>query len=451
MLAKSRAPLAWLGRARFAPVALALLAASRPTCAAAAPSAARAAEAGAPPASSGDARPGAATASELTPSVVLLSLDGVRHDYVDRDALPAFARIQREGLRAEALVPVFPASTFPNHVSLATCAPADRHGVVANQFHDRARGDFDYDNDASWIEAEPLWAAAERQGVRSAAFFWVGSETAWDGVAASYRKAPFDAAVPETEKVDQILAWIDLPASERPRLILSWWHGADEAGHAYGPDAEETRAALAEQDRELGRLLAGLDARGAWSAATLLVVSDHGMAAAHESVDPVAALAERGIRARLWNGGGFAHLFLDDPARAAEAAAMLSERAHLDAWRGAELPPSFRYRHPTRTGDVFVLAEPPARIAGGTWWRTLYFEVASLFGHELGVHGYDPARVPEMRGILLALGRGVPAGARIGAVRSLDVAPTAARLLGIEPPRSCEGTPIPEIQPPGGS
>jgi predicted AlkP superfamily pyrophosphatase or phosphodiesterase len=127
---------------------------------------ARAAWAQGPPAAEA-AEPPAAPAPAPAPTVILLSLDGVRYDYLDRDELPAFARIAREGLRADALEPVFPSSTFPNHVSLATCAPADRHGIVANTFQDRTRGGFDYSNDASWIEAEPLWVAAERQGERA--------------------------------------------------------------------------------------------------------------------------------------------------------------------------------------------------------------------------------------------------------------------------------------------
>ena len=57
------------------------------------------------------------------------------------------------------------------------------------------------------------------------------------------------------------------------------------------------------------------------------------------------------------------------------------------------------------------------------------------------MHGYDPA-LPDMQGIFLALGRGVPAGAHADAVRMIDVAPTVARLLGIAPPRDAEGTAI---------
>ena len=56
-----------------------------------------------------------------------------------------------EGLRAERFVPVFPANTFPAHVSLATGTYVDRHGIVGNVFRDLERGRFSYSNDASWI------------------------------------------------------------------------------------------------------------------------------------------------------------------------------------------------------------------------------------------------------------------------------------------------------------
>jgi len=150
------------------------------------------------------------------PTVVLISMDGVRHDYLDRSGLPALGRMAAHGVRAESLVPVFPSSTFPNHVALATGAHTDRHGIVANRFLDAELGLFDYSNDASFIRAEPVWVTAERQGVKAASFFWVGSETDWNGTGATYRRAPFDSKISEERKVTQILAWLDLPAAERP-------------------------------------------------------------------------------------------------------------------------------------------------------------------------------------------------------------------------------------------
>ncbi len=395
------------------------------------------------------------------PTVILLSLDGVRHDYLDRDRerLPALTRIAREGARAAALVPVFPSSTFPSHVSLATGTYPDRHGIVANRFHDPARppevAEFDYSNDADWIQAEPLWIAAERQGVRSAAFFWVGSETDWPHGGsvrrATHRRAPFDGSVPESEKTDQILAWLDLPPAERPRLILSWWHGADAAGHRFGPDAEETRRQLAGQDHELARLLAGLDARGAWATTTLLVVSDHGMVGVEEALDLRAPLDDAGVEARVVPFGSVAHVFLaaPTPARVEKARGALAAVPGVRAYALAELPESLRYAHPTRVGHVVALSDPPRFFSDRWSLRDARFRISRLIGGTHGGHGYEPDRLLDasgrspMDGIFLARGRGVTAGHAPGRVRAVDVAATVAGLLGIEPPRHSEGRPIP--------
>ena len=112
--------------------------------------------------------------AQARPTVIVLSWDGVRHDYPERTRLPGLEAMEREGLRAGRLRPVFPSNTFPNHVALATGTHPDRHGIVDNRFFDRRRGVYDYGKGEgdSWLEAEPLWAAAERQGVPAATFFW---------------------------------------------------------------------------------------------------------------------------------------------------------------------------------------------------------------------------------------------------------------------------------------
>jgi hypothetical protein len=93
-------------------------------------------------------------------------------------------------------------------------------------------------------------------------------------------------------------------------------------------------------------------------------------------------------------------------------------------------------------GDLFVLTAPPRKL-GAKWSAPgVVFRAVRMGGGVQGGHGYDPRGLPEMNGILLALGRGVPPGFRPGVVSSLDVAPTVTRLLGIEPPRDCEGSPI---------
>ena len=374
----------------------------------------------------------------------MLSFDGVRHDDLDRGGLPALERVMREGVRADALVPVFPSSTFPNHAALATGATAERHGIVGNRFLDPELGLFDYGADPRFLRAEPLWVTAERQGLRAAVFFWVLSERDWRGRGATYRKAPFDSGVDETTKVTQILAWLDLPPAERPRLILSWWHGADHAGHRHGPGSEEAQAQLRGQDEALGRLLAGLDARDAWSHTTLVVVSDHGMTAVAEAVDAQAPLDAAGLGARVVLGGPVAHVHLEEPARRKEAAARLAALPGVAAWPSDAVPERLRYRLDGRTGDVVALAEPPRVFVRG-----LADRLRRALAGGAGGHGYDPTRHSDMHGILLARGRGAAPGTRLPPQRAVDVAPTVARLLGIEPPRHAEGRPIEALRPPG--
>jgi arylsulfatase A-like enzyme len=376
--------------------------------------------------------------AEAKPVVILISMDGVRYDYLDRDDLPAFARIAREGAQAEALVPVFPSTTFPNHVSLATGTYPDRHGIVGNKFLDAELGAFDYGNDAGFLQAEPLWAAAERQGVAAATFFWVGSETDWRGVGAQYRETPFDSRVGEARKTRQILAWLDLPETERPGLVMSWWHGADHAGHRHGPDARQTRAALRAQDRELARLLEGLDERDAWTETTLLVVSDHGMTSYERTLDVRAVLAAAGVRARVIHAVGTAQIYLETPDAAPSALEVLRALPGVSAWPQGEVPEALRYRH-ERAGDLVAVATPPLALLPGADPGARFGWLSRLFGGALGAHGYDPAGVPEMAGIFLAVGRGVAPGMRLPPVRAIDVAPTVTELLGIGPPSSSEG------------
>jgi predicted AlkP superfamily pyrophosphatase or phosphodiesterase len=378
------------------------------------------------------AAPGAA------PAVVLISFDGTPAEAVRQPDLPAFAEVARRGAAATRLVPVFPTNTFPNHVTLVTGVAPAVHGIVGNVFLDPERGEFRYSGDPSWIEAEPIWSIAARHSVVSAAFHWVGSEGPWrNGRGPRYWK-PFDPDVPERDKVDQILAWLDLPdAGERPRLVTSWFRGVDRAGHDHGPDSRAVRRGLRQQDRALGRLLRGLDERAALTHTTLLLVSDHGMLAVERHVDLPAALDRRGVDARVLGAGGFAIVSVRGGARDADRAVAVARDLGLEAWTREEAPPGLRLDHP-RFGPVVALAPPGTAIQSSHLLRR----------GMRGSHGYRP-EAPGMSGMFLAVGRGARPGASLGEVRAVDVAPTVLALLGIPVPDRMEGAPLPGLRPPG--
>ena len=382
------------------------------------------------------------------PLVILMSWDGMRWDYLDRSPFPGLTRMQTEGLRAEKLIAGWPSSTFPGHVTLATGAWADTHGIVDNEFLDRKRGRYAYSSDASWLAAEPLWITAQRQGIRAATYFWVGSETDWHGVHQHYRIAPFDAERQESAKVDQMLAWIDLPDDQRPGLIMAYWHGADGVGHRRGPDSPDIVNQIYNQDAQLQRLLGGIDARHLWDDTTLLLVSDHGMTALHSFFDIAGFLTDHGFPARVFGGPGVVQVFLDEPSQLEPAFALLSAHKPFEVYRGADLPERFHLKFPERTGYLVVVSDPSVPLWYPQWWvRTTYAVLGAVADIYPGSHGFDP-NLPDMGAIMLAMGRGVPKGVRIPPVPMIDVAPTVTNLLGIAAPSQSQGTAIKEIQQP---
>src|SRR6185503_325738 len=89
--------------------------------------------------------PSPATTPATTPAtrrtVVVVSFDALGDRFLDRDTLPAFHAMMREGVRAP-FRPEFPSKTFPNHYSMATGLTPGQHGIVINQFFDPARKDW---------------------------------------------------------------------------------------------------------------------------------------------------------------------------------------------------------------------------------------------------------------------------------------------------------------------
>ena len=69
--------------------------------------------------------------------VLLVSFDGFRYDYPEIIDTPNFDKIQKDGVRAESLVPVFPTLTFPNHYAIATGCYADKHRIISNTFYSK--------------------------------------------------------------------------------------------------------------------------------------------------------------------------------------------------------------------------------------------------------------------------------------------------------------------------
>ena len=67
-------------------------------------------------------------------------------------------------------------------------------------------------------------------------------------------------AVPDERRIDQVIAWLKLPAAERPHFITLYYSQPDSAGHENGPESPETAEAVHHVDGLIGILRAGLKA-----------------------------------------------------------------------------------------------------------------------------------------------------------------------------------------------
>src|SRR5271154_5486438 len=214
--------------------------------------------------------------------VILVSLDGFRYDYAKKyDAKNLLALAGAGATAPEGMIPAYPSLTFPNHYTLATGLYPEHHGIVANSFYDPERKQtYSLSNpatvtDGSWYGGTPLWVLAEQQGMRTACFFWPGSEAEIQGVRPSYY-LKYDEKVPNHERVEQVLAWLRLPEERRPHFITLYFSEVDHQGHEHGPDSAEVRAAVAVVDKEIGALSEGL--AKLQLPVDVIVVADHGMA-----------------------------------------------------------------------------------------------------------------------------------------------------------------------------
>jgi len=363
--------------------------------------------------------------------VVLVSLDGFRWDYAKTFGATHLLALGKHGVWApEGMMPSYPSLTFPNHLSIVTGLYPEHHGLVANNFYDEGRqarfamADAKAVTDGSWYSGTPLWSLAESQGMRTACFFWPGSEAKIAGFQPTYY-LKFDDSIDDKARIEQVLAWLKLPAADRPHFITLYYAEPDHEGHAFGPGAPETEAAALKVDALVGRLKAGLDATGL--PIDLVVVSDHGMAKTQGgwvTLDQFADLTGFDTVGTLLYGKTE-----EDRARVYNQLKKASPQFFV--FRRKDVPPELNYNQNPREGDPVVIATGPYAIrAHGPP------EGKPDQPPNAGMHGYDPHELPEMKASFFAAGPDIVAGKTVAPFENVNLYPWMAHMLGLTAPKS---------------
>jgi predicted AlkP superfamily pyrophosphatase or phosphodiesterase len=374
-------------------------------------------------------------AASTTP-LLLISIDAYRADYLDRGLSPTLQALAASGVRAS-MQPSFPSLTFPNHYTMVTGLVPDHHGIVANTMVDPELGRFTLSdrkavgNEFWWDQATPIWETADAHGIRTATMFWPGSEAPIQGHHPDYWK-PFDAKVTADQRVDQVLAWLDLPPDQRPGFITLYFNAVDTQGHEHGPDSPQVNQAIQDTDAAMKHLVDGLHQRGLYDHMNIIVVADHGMASAPaennvfidklismKDVDTVTLGVLAGFNPKPKHDFNAVEEQLEQP------------QQHMHCWDKTRIPKRLDYGSNARVPQLVCLAD--------VGWRITTTEALAKHKGEshVGEHGYDNAD-PTMQAIFVAHGPAFQSGVRFHSFSNVDIYPLMAQLLGI-PPRFNDG------------
>lgn len=372
---------------------------------------------------------------EQKPYVIFISADGFRYDLADRYNATHLLALRAQGVRATSMTSSFPSVTFPNHYSLATGLYPSHHGLVDNNFFDVKKGrgytirDRAAVEDPEFYGGTPIWVLAEQQKMLTASFFWVGSETAIDGVRPTYYYR-FNDKISLDTRLKAVKDWLTLPEAQRPHLITFYLSWVDHAEHLYGPESHQAEEAVHEVDDAIFRMTRMVDSLHL--PVNYVFVSDHGMAQVDTTHGiPVPDVIDTN-KFIISAGGTMVHLYAKDKQDIAPTyAALKAVATDYYVYLPSETPAHWHYtdkddRH-HRIGDIILVAHYP-----------LLFRTKSM-RMVAGEHGYDNA-VPDMGATFYAWGPAFKKGMTLTPFENVNVYPLIAHILGLDITQPIDGS-----------
>jgi predicted AlkP superfamily pyrophosphatase or phosphodiesterase len=359
--------------------------------------------------------------------VILISADGFRYDLADRYQAENLIRLRNSGVAADYMLSVFPSLTFPNHYSIITGVYPDHAGIVDNTFYDPSRhqvysmGNRKMVDDSSWYGATPLWVLAEKQGMLTASYYWVGAESAIQGVRPTYYYK-FNNLIPMKERIQGVRNWLSLPEGKRPHLINFYIPDVDHQEHMYGVGSKQTEDAVRYVDDAVARLVRTVDSLHL--SVNYIFVSDHGMT----DLDTLNGLTlPKTIDTSkfiITSSLSLVHMYAKKKAAIQPAYKLLKSAAKgYDVYLATNTPARWNYNKKNdrfnRIGDILLVAHPPKAFKLGTR------------GLPSATHGFDPA-IPDMHATFYAWGPAFKSNLKIRGFENINIYPLITNILQLK-------------------
>jgi arylsulfatase A-like enzyme len=402
--------------------------------------------------------------------VVLISLDGFPATYLDDPevSLPVIRGLRDAGARTvEGMHVSNPSVTWPNHTTLVSGVPPAKHGVIYNGVLTRAEGKPTTGNaealQKELVRVPLLFDRAKAAGQATAAINWpctAGSESIDDNfpdvrnmldhITPALKEHMESAGLTAKFKLgggsrDEV--WTELAAhvlrERKPNFLALHLLELDSTHHQRGYNTPQGREVAAKLDALVGRVVKATEDAGIRDKTTFFVVADHGFINNTKTIRPNIALRDAGLltlegdnvastRAYVVPEGGIGLVYLTDPSTKEEdrkAVRALFEGAEgiSGVFDPADFPRLGLPDPETHPGmaDMVIAAKDGYGVGGAVKGEGLIQEHA-----QRGSHGYLSTE-PKMNALFVASGAGVRPGSSLQSVENVDVAPTAAHLLGV--------------------
>jgi predicted AlkP superfamily pyrophosphatase or phosphodiesterase len=238
---------------------------------------------------------------------------------------------------------------------------------------------------------------------------------------------------------------IHVARQHRPDLLLVHFLCTDSLQHLHGPRSPEAYWAIEYVDGLIGRFLSTLPAGELEERTALFVVSDHGFLAVDREVRPNVRLRQLGLlrvdaegraegETRFVTNHGAGYLYLLGGDRQARARDLVAELGALEGvarvWTAHEYA---ALGLPTPAENPLVGDMALEALPGWAFGDEARGDDLTGPPRYRGNHGYLPTHA-DNHAFFLATGPGLARGRRLEKMRSRDVAPTLARVLGIPMP-----------------
>jgi predicted AlkP superfamily pyrophosphatase or phosphodiesterase len=405
--------------------------------------------------------------------VVVISLDGFPAWAFDDPYLPVptLRSLAARGARASAMRPVNPSVTWPNHTSLVTGVTPARHGVLFNGILERPPGlpprIEPWRDKHEMVRSRTLYDVAHERGLTTAQVDWVAIQNAptitWafaerpdpkGTIARALVKAGIASEADLESFASRNIVWRDriwtaaaahIIREHRPNLMLFHLLNLDSTQHRYGPRTPAAVTTMAHLDSQVREILDAIAHARIGARTTVFVVSDHGFKRVRRHIRLNEAFALEGLitvedgkivrsDAYAVPEGGSALVYVTAPDPSGELLARARKAiAGVEGIAGIVEPAEYsRYGFPLpsdneQMGALFVIPRDgyafTAAIGGSV--------VSDAPEGALGAHGYVSTD-PDLSALFIASGAGVARGVTLETMNNIDVAPTIARLLGLD-------------------